>query len=238
MLSEEHRVGSGNWPRKQKLCVLQRLLKELRRLRLIEWKRGQRENAYRVLEPDWQFIATQTGVPLTDPDATKKLQRKRQSRCNQKVATDATKKLQLGSAYKVLEHLEEKSPHTPLGICASDDARVGGSALSKTRDHPEWFEQWWAIYWRKVARKPAEKAFRTHVRTKARFEQVMRAIQAQAPAMMARDPEKRPHGATWLNAERWLDEPSTPARKPPQSDVIERTKALWAKRLANGERPI
>jgi hypothetical protein len=142
----------------------------------------------------------------------------------------------------------EPTPPNPPGSCASDDARVDvGSPLAITPrsadgDRPEWFEQWWAIYWRKVARKPAQRAFQAHVRTQERFAQVMAATIAQTPAMTKRDPEKRPHGATWLNAERWNDEPSTPAtvRKPldRQTSVAERTKALWAKRLAGGEKPI
>jgi hypothetical protein len=129
--------------------------------------------------------------------------------------------------------------------CASDDARVVASALTKTTPQSAdgyWFEQWWQIYWRKVARKAAQKAFRTHVKTPQCFEQVMAATRAQTSTMMARDPDKRPHGATWLNGERWNDEPSTPAtaRKPPerQMSLVERTEALIAKRLAKGERPI
>ena len=114
----------------------------------------------------------------------------------------------------------EEEPPKPPSLCASDDARVdGGSALPETPQsgyRPEWFEQWWTIYWRKVSRKPAEKAFRTHVRTEQRFQQVMSATKAQTPMMMAREAAHRPHGATWLNAERWADEVEAPGRAGPQ----------------------
>jgi biotin operon repressor len=142
------------------------------------------------------------------------------------------------------ENYVQEEPPLPPSLCASDDARMVESALTKiprSADgyRPEWFEEWWAIYWRKVARKPAQKAFQKHVKTRQRFEEVMAATRAQTPTMMARDPEKRPHGATWLNGERWNDEPSTPAKKPPErQSLIERTKARWAERLAKGERPI
>ena len=81
--------------------------------------------------------------------------------------------------------------------------------------HREWFAAWWKLYWRKVARKDAEKAFRLHVKTDARFAQVIAATKAQLPMMMAREPDKQPYGAKWLNAERWDDEVEAPARKPP-----------------------
>ena len=75
-----------------------------------------------------------------------------------------------------------------------------------TEQQEEWFSAWWQAYWRKVARKPAQRAFARLVRTQERFDQVIKATLAQAPEMLSRPPEKRPHGATWLNAERWNDE--------------------------------
>ena len=72
-----------------------------------------------------------------------------------------------------------------------------------------WFQQFWAEYWRKAAKKPAEVAFCKNVKCIATFDAVMAAVNAQKPVMLARDPEKRPHAATWLNGERWLDEPES-----------------------------
>lgn len=114
-------------------------------------------------------------------------------------------------------------PEEPL--CATEEAfaLVESSPELKNGNlsihQQEWFAAWWKIYWRKVARKPAEKAFRKHVRTQQRFEQVMQATKAQTPMMMGREPEKRPHGASWLNAERWEDERSQPARAAPKGNV-------------------
>lgn len=103
-----------------------------------------------------------------------------------------------------------------------------------------WFASWWAIYWRRVAPGPAEKAFKKHVKTSQRFAEVMGATEQQTPTMMLREPGYRPHGASWLNAERWKDERSQPARAAPQrsSSLVERTEALWAARIAKGESPI
>ncbi len=217
---------------------LQRLLKQLQRLKLIEWKRGKYSNAYRVLDPDATFMLHQMQHGSYISDATRKLHRKDSIGVLREPLKRGPSKPQAKSSQK---------PTPDLKICASADARgAGESALAKIprsgNHHPGWFAAWWAIYWRKVAKKSAEKAFRDHVKTPERFAQVMTATKAQTSMMMARDPDKRPHGATWINGARWDDEPSTPAtaRKPPerQASLVERTKALWAKRLAKGERPI
>jgi hypothetical protein len=34
----------------------------------------------------------------------------------------------------------------------------------------------------------------------------MAATRAQKPEMLSKEPSKRPHGASWLNGERWQDE--------------------------------
>jgi uncharacterized protein YdaU (DUF1376 family) len=101
-------------------------------------------------------------------------------------------------------------------ICAPDGARVCDSdsaCLSEEKpadplvaQQDEWFTKWWAAYWLKRDRRKALGAFREHVRTAARFAEVMRATLAQADDMLAKEPEHRPYGATWLNGERWEDE--------------------------------
>ncbi len=126
--------------------------------------------------------------------------------------------------------------------CASGDARLIDSPLMPSIDNPPfettepdalldmpvvrrkraselsteqdaWFVVWWASYWLHKARKAAREAFGKHVRTAARFQQVMNATKAQAPEMLAREASKRPHGASWLNGERWEDEAPRPAKQ-------------------------
>jgi hypothetical protein len=102
-------------------------------------------------------------------------------------------------------------------ICASNDALVGSlfpdekkKTAKPVRDltpqQEDWFSEWWAIYWRHVAKALARKAFAKHVRSSDRFHAVMAATRAQTPEMLSRAADKRPHGASWLNAERWDDE--------------------------------
>lgn len=108
--------------------------------------------------------------------------------------------------------------------CASDDARAGAlfpvEAVQPNRKSPlspeqeVWFAQWWPEYWRHVSKKDARAAFGRHVRTAARFEQVMAATRAQRAEMLSRPENKRPHAATWLNGERWEDETGIEAGGP------------------------
>ncbi len=109
-------------------------------------------------------------------------------------------------------------------ICASPDGNAPPDFLTcpdptpaRPRDirdltpqQEKWFSAWWSAYWRRRAKKAAREAFRRHVTTEKRFEQIMAATRDQSPEMLARSEDKRPHGATWLNGERWEDEPASP----------------------------
>jgi uncharacterized protein YdaU (DUF1376 family) len=109
-------------------------------------------------------------------------------------------------------------------ICASPDgnARVSvddppiEAAKPKlvdglTAQQDSWFTEWWKAYWLRKARKPARKAFGKQCKTAARFAEIMAATRAQSAEMLGREPQHRPYGATWLNAERWRDEDLPPA---------------------------
>jgi hypothetical protein len=61
-----------------------------------------------------------------------------------------------------------------------------------TTEQSAWFSTWWDAYWLHVAKKPAEQAFKRHVKTEPHFRQVLAATNAQKPAMLEREPEKRP----------------------------------------------
>ena len=99
--------------------------------------------------------------------------------------------------------------------CAFGKARVDGThssykketkANSLIAEQEAWFAEWWSTYWLHKSRKAAHVAFEKHVKTQSRFDEVMAATNRQSPEMLAREASRRPHGATWLNGERWLDE--------------------------------
>jgi uncharacterized protein YdaU (DUF1376 family) len=123
----------------------------------------------------------------------------------------------------------ETEAETENLTCASDDARLSGSSLLQpkrknvpfsedkkpTAEQTAWFEEFWQQYWLRKAKKPAFAAFCKHVKTTERFAEVIAAVAAQKPEMESRQPQHRPLAASWLNAERWTDEPPEPAKPAP-----------------------
>jgi hypothetical protein len=112
---------------------------------------------------------------------------------------------------------------------APDGARVSDPSLPSPRprtvparkgtaQQQEWFEQFWAAYWRKVARVPAQAAFDRLVQDQATFEAVMKGVNEQRDSMMSRNEQHRPHASTWLEAQRWTDEPPRDSIR----DIIDR----------------
>jgi hypothetical protein len=144
------------------------------------------------------------------------------------------------SAYRDRDRDRDIDITETKNTCASGDARLSGPASDLSIDNPPfdttepgalfppgpqrapkkpsgmtpeqegWFTAWWSGYWLHRAKKPARLAFAKCVKTTARFDEVMAATRAQSAEMLAREPQHRPHGATWLNGERWADEAAVP----------------------------
>lgn len=91
---------------------------------------------------------------------------------------------------------------------AKDKQLILAAGPSRTSEDEQrgWFEAWWAEYWLHRGKLPAWKSYLRAVTTPKKAETVLRAMLIQKPAMMQREPDKRPHAATWINQERWTDE--------------------------------
>ena len=76
---------------------------------------------------------------------------------------------------------------------------------NKPSIEPSMFDEFWKIYPRKVAKGGALKAWANAVKI-AKPEQIIAGAKKYAKDP-ARDPKFTAHPATWLNAQRWLDEP-------------------------------
>lgn len=76
------------------------------------------------------------------------------------------------------------------------------------------FDEFWAAYWRRVDKHGASKVYAARILTEKNHVAVMAGVAAQTPGMLGRDPENRPHAATWLNHERWTDEVSNEVFRP------------------------
>lgn len=109
----------------------------------------------------------------------------------------------------------------PDGVVSTETAHRAKPSREFTAEQDRWFTTWWIEYWRRVAKKRAREAFRKQVRTEGRFQQVMAATRAQKPEMLTREESKQPHGATWLNDERWEDETTSVAPSKAQDDYPE-----------------
>lgn len=111
---------------------------------------------------------------------------------------------------------EEQITHTPSAVPASvtERAPIVRWCHWRTVEQGEWFERWWAEVWAKIGRGQAEKAFKAQVNTLDTFEAVLAATKAQAPMFKAKEPQFRPHPATWLNGKRWMDDEQVSLPKP------------------------
>lgn len=79
------------------------------------------------------------------------------------------------------------------------------------------FQMFWDRWPRKVAKLEAEKAWKQVV-TPEDEEPIQKALDWQVPIFEQREPEYRPHAATWIRGRRWEDEkPSAPKPTPTRS---------------------
>lgn len=128
-------------------------------------------------------------------------------------------------AEKPLQVQAKREPHMAAPANASAVSGKKAPPIPKTskefapfrsEHHRAYFEKFWADYWRKPARAAAEKAYAKMVTTPQMHAAVMKALDEQRPEMLSRDPDKRPHAATWLNGKRWNDEVSPAAIATPR----------------------
>lgn len=73
----------------------------------------------------------------------------------------------------------------------------------------EWFKEFWMHAWRKTGKKEARKSYEKKVRNQIMRELVSKSVIRDRPMYLAREVEHRPHMATWLNQERYNDEPES-----------------------------
>lgn len=98
---------------------------------------------------------------------------------------------------------EEREPSYPEPVKENSLALV--PAFEAACD----FDAFWTVYPRKVAKGAAKKAWDGAVK-KAQPHQIVVGANDYAEWARAEDPKFVAHPATWLNGERWLDEPPAP----------------------------
>jgi hypothetical protein len=104
--------------------------------------------------------------------------------------------------------------------CGKDTEAIGTKDVS---NEPwfVWFDAFWSLYPRKVAKASALKAWKKAATSEAVKDAIMAGLERQLPALRPKDRQFVPHAATWLNQERWNDEPEGGLRPGGQPRVIE-----------------
>ena len=86
-------------------------------------------------------------------------------------------------------------------------ATASETAKSASRPSPaDGFEAFWSDYPRKVGKGAAVKAWKAATR-KTNPQAIRDGLRRQLPAMTQQEPRFIPHPSTWLNGERWTDDP-------------------------------
>jgi hypothetical protein len=124
------------------------------------------------------------------------------------------------SAAKVRAERETRQAAGAAGGRASSEARQRSNSGTPVPSRPvpsrpethsadDEFDKFWALYPRKVGKAAARKAWARAVKAATPAE-IRWALEQQRPALLAMGERYRPHPSTWLNGERWLDEPAEP----------------------------
>ena len=149
--------------------------------------------------------------------------------CNETLQPPVTKRdpLNLGTINLGNEPVLEANASKSLAIAAADDVE-------------KVFAEFWTHYPRKAGKAAAVKAF-TKAAKKHSTDDILFGLSQQIEAMRARDPQFIPHAATWLNAERWNDEPEQPTGPDHQAQTYTRGDAKFdearERALRIGSRP-
>lgn len=141
----------------------------------------------------------------------------------------------------LFDRVSDGVPDTPLGSRNKEELTESGKNLSRARareaapgsDADPGFAAFWDAYPRKTAKGEARKAWAKAVKGGA-DPGVLIAAAVRYRDSPGRKPDYTPHPATWLNQERWGDDPGTVP--PPRSQGQAETDALFeraARRIAN-----
>ncbi len=189
---------------------VERAIAELTAARLIERKRRGpgRENEYVFLwEPD------HLSKSLKVPADSAKVRNQDSAKVRNQAATDSAEvrckiPQKCGTDSAEVRSLLKEEENTPReGF--KRNTHGAAETVVIVCDH---FDELWEMSWSRKAKAAAKKAFRAKVTDESTWLRVRAAVQQQAPEMLRREPRYRPHLATWLNQERWNDEPDIPAQ--------------------------
>jgi hypothetical protein len=99
-------------------------------------------------------------------------------------------------------------PVTQPADTSKNNRRTRTTRRTENTNTASGFAEWYALYPRKESRGQAGKAYAAAL-AKVSHEVLMEAVKNYAAAVLGRvPPDKIPHPATWLNGEKWADDPA------------------------------
>jgi hypothetical protein len=101
--------------------------------------------------------------------------------------------------------IHQKGKNTPTPHAAP----VGDGKPPPCVSQPAGFADFWAGYPRKVGKRAAATAFAAAVKRGTHPDDILDGLDRARPKMELLDERYRPHPKTWLNQDRWHDEPDT-----------------------------
>ncbi|UVK59786.1 RepA-like replication initiator [Gordonia phage Aleemily] len=102
---------------------------------------------------------------------------------------------------------KENQPLVSRRSTAGSAAKGRKPQAKKFTDYTPEFEAWYSAYPRHVAKRPAFLAFVEAIK-RVGLEELMAATRSYAEVRKGQPADKTPHPASWLNADRWLDDTS------------------------------
>ena len=160
--------------------------------------------------------------PIREDDSSSRVRefRNSQKKTPPVVTEDVTQCNDRGEERREEEIREELKPLRSEG--ADVEAIAPLPVKPKPQKQPDVIEEWfrsefYPIYPRKKASDKALKAARGKLTTPAFRETALRALRLQLPEFSARDPDKIPYPASWINSGCWKDEPENLSRSTTQN---------------------
>ena len=87
------------------------------------------------------------------------------------------------------------------------------------------FNDFWRAYPRKVGKGQARKAYAKAIKI-ASHDEIMSGLSEQRASMEAKETHFIPHASTWLNGERWQDEPEPDCQRDTNANAADRQRAF------------
>jgi hypothetical protein len=154
------------------------------------------------------------GRALKEVGISQKLSEKQTENANARWS----KKTEKGNEYSTVDHATAMPPHMPKTCQPEPEPEPDKERESKDScvlvlidadESDTSFSEFWTHYPRKIGKAAAAKAFAKAAK-KHNTDDILFGLSQQIEAMKSKEQQFIPHAATWLNAERWTDEPEQP----------------------------